>query len=244
MTDRRVVVTGAASGFGREIATAFAARGARVAVVDQDATRAREVASALTGSVALVADVTHPDELDAMMDAAATAFGGLDVVVSNAGAGHPARPMVELDEAVFDLQYALNLRAAYLGALAASRWMTRGVIVNVASMGGRRPRPLSTLYNSAKGGLIAMTAAMARSLPEGIRIYAVNPTGAETPFLARTLGPDGLTPEARAAVVAGIPMGRLATTDDVAAAVLHLASSDCTVRSGSFLDVDGGRSIQ
>ncbi|MET0767381.1 MAG: SDR family oxidoreductase [Aeromicrobium sp.] len=244
-TARTVIVTGGASGIGAEIVEQFIAAGDDVVIADRDLRAAQKRAADHRTAVARRVDVTVPEEIDALIDGVVQDSGGLDVLVNCAGAAHAPLSAPDMGVAAFDAEFALNLRAAYLASRRAVEVMGEGsVIVNIASMGGRRPRPLTAAYNAAKGGTIAFVRELARVASPRVRVYAVNPTGVETPFLLKALGPEGLTDEHRARVVAGIPMARLATPADVANVVRYLADSHCGVRSGEFIDVDGGRSIQ
>jgi 3-oxoacyl-[acyl-carrier protein] reductase len=173
------LVTGAGSGFGQGIAEAFAREGAKVAVVDIDVGAARAVASALgAGAVALTADVAKSSDVDGAVRDTLAAFGGLDVVVNNAGISHRNRPMLEVDEAEFDRVFAVNVKSLYLFARAAVPVMRQrggGVFINVGSTAGLRPRPGLTWYNGTKGAVHTITKSMAVELaPDHIRVCAVN----------------------------------------------------------------------
>lgn len=242
---RRVVVTGGASGFGAAIARRFAGLGDRVMVADINEAGARDVARGLDGAVAVGTDVSVPAAVRALMERAAREFGGIDVLVNNAGAGHRSGPVDGIDPDVFDAQYALNLRSVFAGVKYAVPFMPDGsVIINTASIGGRRPRPFAAVYNSAKGGVLTLTRSLALELAPRIRVCAVSPTGAQTGFLMPALGIARLTGEALQRVVDGIPMARLAEPEDVASAVEYLASPAAAYLTGVCLDVDGGRSVQ
>jgi 3-oxoacyl-[acyl-carrier protein] reductase len=242
---RRVVVTGGASGFGAAIARRFAGLGDRVVVADINEAGARDVARGLDGAVAVAADVSVPAAVRALMERAAREFGGIDVLVNNAGAGHRSGPADGIDPDVFDAQYALNLRSVFVGVKCAVPFMPDGsVIINTASIGGRRPRPFAAVYNSAKGGVLTLTRSLALELAPRIRVCAVSPTGAQTGFLMPALGIARLAGEALQRVVDGIPMARLAGPEDVASAVEYLASPAAAYLTGVCLDVDGGRSVQ
>jgi 3-oxoacyl-[acyl-carrier protein] reductase len=242
---RRVIVTGAASGFGTAIARRFAALGDRVVVADINQAGAQRLAAELPRAIAVRADVSVPADVQALIDRTATEFGGIDVLVSNAGAGHRSGPVEGIDVEVFDAQYALNLRSVFLGAKYAVPHMPDGsVIVNTASIGGRRPRPYAAVYNSAKGGVLSLTRSLALELAPRIRVCAVSPTGAQTGFLLPALGIAELTGDVLKSVVDGIPMARLAEPEDVASAVEFLASPEADCLTGVCIDVDGGRSVQ
>lgn len=242
---RRVVVTGGASGFGAAIARRFARLGDSVVVADINEAGARNVAESLDGAVAVRADVSVPADVQALMERAAGEFGGIDVLVNNAGAGHRSGAVDGIEVEVFDAQYALNLRSVFIGVKYAVPFMPDGsVVVNTASIGGRRPRPFAAVYNSAKGGVLSLTRSLAIELAPRIRFCAVAPTGAQTGFMLPALGIARLTGEALQRVVDGIPMARLAEPEDVASAVEYLASPEAAYLTGVCIDVDGGRSVQ
>ncbi len=245
-----VVVTGAASGFGAAIAKRFAGEGASIVVADINEAGGKQVVEAIEsdGGRALFArtDVSRSEEVAAMVDVAVRRFDGLDVLVNNAGFSHLGMPLEELPEQEFDRVFAVNVKGVYLGAKYAIPVMKArgaGVIVNTASIGAMAPRPNLTAYNATKGAVVTLTRGLAAELAPEIRVNAVNPVAAETNFMKGAMGVDALPERARAALIRGIPMGRLAEPRDVAAAVAFLASDDAEFLTGVCLDVDGGRSI-
>ncbi len=241
------IVTGAASGFGRAIAEQFALEGARVVAADLNGEGVRELAANFGDSVVAVAcDVSRKADVDAMVRVATEAFGGLDIMVNNAGITHRNRPLLEVGEAEFDRIYAVNVKSIYLTTLAAVPKMERrgaGSIINIASTAGLRPRPGLTWYNGTKGAVITLTKSMAVELaPKNIRVNAINPVMGETGMLEQFMGlPD--TPENRAKFIAGIPLGRLSQPHDIANAALFLADPASSFITGVALEVDGGRCI-
>jgi len=241
------IVTGAASGFGRGIAERFVLEGARVVLADINGAGVREVATSLGDSaVAVTCDVSQKADVDAMVRAATEAFGGLDIVVNNAGITHKNRPLLDVGEAEFDRIYAVNVKSIYLSTLAAVPRMEKrgaGIIINIASTAGVRPRPGLTWYNGSKGAVITLTKSLAVELaPKYIRVNAINPVMGETGMLTQFMGvPD--TPENRAKFLATIPMGRLSRPHDIANAALFLAEPAASFITGVALDVDGGRCV-
>jgi 3-oxoacyl-[acyl-carrier protein] reductase len=240
------IVTGAASGFGKAIAETFAKEGAKVVVADINGQGAREVAQGIgAAAVHVAADVSKRADVEAMVGEAVKAFGGLDIMVNNAGTTHRNQPMLDVTEAEFDRIFAVNVKSVYLAALACVPEMEKrggGVIINTASTAGVRPRPGLTWYNASKGAVITMTKSMAAELaPKRIRVCAINPVAGETPLLAEFMGSD--TPENRARFVATIPLGRLSLPADVANAALFLASPESSMITGVALEVDGGRCV-
>jgi 3-oxoacyl-[acyl-carrier protein] reductase len=246
--DRQVaIVSGAASGFGAAIARLYVAEGARVALADINLEGATAVAAELgSGAAAFACDVARRADVEALVDFTLQRFGALDIVVNNAGWTHRNQPMLEVDEASFDRVYAINVKSIYLMALAAvpvMRRRRRGVILNIGSTAGIRPRPGLTWYNGSKAAVNLLSKSMAVELaPDGIRVNAICPVMGETGLLEAFMGmPD--TPENRKRFVAGIPLGRLSRPDDVAKAAVFLASDDAAFITGVEFPVDGGRTV-
>jgi len=246
LTGRTAIVTGGASGFGAGIARRFVAEGARVAVVDVNGAAAEALASELgEAASAMVADVSRNADMARMAAEAGVALGQVDILVNNAGVGHLPCKLEALDEGEFDRIAAINMKSVYLTArhfVPAMKARKSGAILNIASTGGVSPRPNLTWYNASKGWMIAATRAMAIELaPSGIRVNAINPVAGDTPLLATFMGGD--TPERRARIVSTIPLGRLSTPDDIAAAAAFLCSDDAALITGVALEVDGGRCL-
>ncbi len=249
---KTAVVTGAGSGFGEGIARRFAEEGARVVVADINKAGADRVAAAINAerqgaAIAVAVDVADAGQVGAMFDAAEGAFENVDIVVNNAGIGHPNQPMLDVDEAEFDRVYAVNVKSIFLTAKAmVPRWRARGaggVMLNIASVAGVRPRPGLTWYNGSKGAAITLTKSMAVELaPDRIRVCAVNPVIGETAQLEVFMGKED-TPENRAAFLAGIPLGRMSKPLDIANAALFLCSDEAEFLTGVALEVDGGRCV-
>lgn len=239
-----VVVTGAGSGFGEGIARRFTQEGAKVLIADIDAARAEAVARDL-GTEFVAADVSLSADVKAMMQRAVDAFGGLDVIVNNAGIAQPNQPMLDVDEGTFDRIYAVNVKSIYHAAIHGVphlRARGGGAILNIASTAGVSPRPGLTWYNGSKGAVITLTRSMAVELaPEKIRVNAVNPVIGETGLTSAFMGGD--TPELRAKFVSTIPLGRMSTSADIAGAALYLVSDEASLVTGVCLEVDGGRCI-
>ena len=244
---RVALITGAAAGFGEAIARRFVAEGAKVLVADLDGARAQDVASNLGESARAVrCDVSSRADVDAAVAACVDAFGGVDILVNNAGTTHRNQSMLDVDEATFDRVFAVNVKSIFHTAQAVVPLMKArrsGCIVNIGSTAGIRPRPGLTWYNASKGAVNLLSKSMAAELgPDGIRVNAVCPVMSPTALIEQFLGvPD--TPEARAKVVAGIPLGRMSTPEDVAEATLYLASDAARFITGVELPVDGGRTI-
>jgi 3-oxoacyl-[acyl-carrier protein] reductase len=245
--DKTALVTGAASGFGEGIARTFAREGARVAVVDINQDGARAVADGIgAAALPIACNVADGRSVQAAVDQALEAFGRLDIVVNNAGVSHKNSPMLDVDEAEFDRVYAVNVKSIFHMAHAIVPVMRRdggGVIINITSTAGIRPRPGLTWYNGSKGAANIITKTMAVELaPDGIRVCGIAPVMGVTGLLETFMGMAD-TPENRKKFLATIPLGRMSQPRDIANAALHLASDDSDFLTGIILEVDGGRCV-
>jgi 3-oxoacyl-[acyl-carrier protein] reductase len=240
---RRVIVTGAASGFGAAFVRSFAAEGASVLVADIDLVGAEKLAAELPRALPFQVDVSDEEDNAAMAAAAVEAWGGIDVVCANAGLPHPPAKLIDLPASVFDRIFAVNVRGLYLAAKYCVPHMSEGSsIVATGSIGSIRPRSGLIAYYSSKGAVNTLVRGLAVELAPAIRVNAVLPVSAATGFDAKMFGSD--MPERREeAVIKGIPMGRRATPEDVAQAVLFLTSHSASFITGVCLNIDGGRSI-
>jgi 3-oxoacyl-[acyl-carrier protein] reductase len=246
LPDKIAIVTGAASGFGKGIAQRFASEGARVVVNDIDEGKGESVARDIGPSARFIAgDVTKDGDVKRMVDFALAEFGGLDVVVNNAGTTHRNQPMLDVTEEQFDRIYAVNVKSLFLTAKHAvphMRAKRNGVFITIASTAGVRPRPGLTWYNGSKGAAIVTSRSMAAELAkDNIRVNVINPVAGETAMLAQFMGED--TPEKRAQFVASIPLGRLSQPSDIATAAVFFASDESSFITGACLEVDGGRCV-
>jgi 3-oxoacyl-[acyl-carrier protein] reductase len=238
------IVTGGGGGFGEGIARCFAAEGAKVVVADRLADQAARVAQEI-GGLAVTGDVSRGADVQAMVDAAVAAFGGLDVVVNNAGTTHRNGPILDVDEETFDRVYAVNVKSIYWMTQAALPVLRRqgrgGSFIHISSTAGIRPRPGLVWYNGSKGAVNTITHAMALELaPENIRVNAVCPVIGATNLLEQFMG-QADTPEMRAKFIASVPIGRMSTPADIANACLWLAEDSSSFITGILLPVDGGR---
>ncbi|MEZ5899311.1 MAG: SDR family oxidoreductase [Hyphomicrobiaceae bacterium] len=248
LKDKVAIVTGGASGFGRGITELFAQHGAKVVIADLNQSAAQQVADALGSehAFAIKTDVARKSDVEVMVRETVARFGGLDIVVNNAGYTHKNQSLLTVSEDEFDQIYAINVKSIYLTTLAAVPEMEKrggGVIINTASTAGVRPRPGLTWYNGSKGAAITLTKSMAVELaPKKIRVNAINPVIGETGMLELFMGmPD--TPANREKFLAGIPLGRFSTPRDIANAALFLADPDSAFLTGVAIEVDGGRCI-
>ena len=241
------IVTGAGGGFGEGIARAYVDAGARVIVADIKADAAQRVAQELGASASpFTVDVTNKAQIEALVRHCVDTFGPPDIVVNNAGTTHKNRPMLEVDEATFDRVFAVNVKSIYhmtQAVLPFLRQQGGGVILNIGSTAGIRPRPGLTWYNASKGAVNLLSKSMAVELgPENIRVNAICPVMGATGLLEDFMGvPD--TPENRSRFTGTIPLGRLSTAEDIATVAVFLASDAAAFLTGIEFPVDGGRTV-
>jgi len=246
LAQKVAIVTGGGSGFGAGIAAKFVREGAKVLIADRDAAAGERIAAALGASArSICVDVADAQDVKSMLDAAQLHFGGLHILVNNAGIGHVPQPMEELAEDQFDRIFAVNMKAIYLAmreVVPRFKAQKSGVILNMASTAGVSPRPRLTWYNASKGWVITATRSSAVELaPFGIRVVALNPVAGETPLLKTFMGED--TPAMRAKFLATIPLGRFSTPEDLGNAACFLCSDEASMITGVAMEVDGGRCI-
>ncbi|MFC8229609.1 SDR family NAD(P)-dependent oxidoreductase [Streptomyces sp. NPDC057287] len=236
------LVTGGASGIGAAVATLLLARGARVAVLDRDPE------GAPGGALALEADVTDDDAVRGAVDRAAEELGGLHTLVSNAGIGSIGTVEDNTDAEwahVLDINVLGMVRTArhalpHLRRAAAGRPGAVS-ITQTCSIAATAGLPQRALYSASKGAVLSLTLAMAADhVREGIRVNCVNPGTADTPWIGRLLDRAEDPAAERAALDARQPLGRLVSADEVAAAVVYLASPAAASVTGTALAVDGG----
>lgn len=246
LNGKTALITGAGSGFGEGIASKFVEEGAQVVICDINDDAGRKVADSLGSAATFIhMDVSRDRDVAAGVQIAMEKFGRLDILVNNAGHTHRNGPMLEVSEEEFDRIYAVNVKSIYLGArhtVPLFRAQGGGVILNIASTAGVRPRPGLTWYNGSKGAVITLTKSMAVELaPDQIRVCALNPVAGETGMLHLFMGED--TPERRAQFQSTIPLGRFSQPRDIANAALFLCSDEAEFLTGVCMEVDGGRCI-
>jgi 3-oxoacyl-[acyl-carrier protein] reductase len=238
------IVTGGGSGMGEAIAETFAREGAHVAVVDVDGDAAKKVARKIGNTaIAIACDVTKRSDIDAAVAETASAFGGLNALVNNAGVAHVNKPVLDIGEQEFDRVFAVNVKGLFMFTQAVVPVMRGkgGVIINIGSTAGLRPRPGLSAYNATKGAVHNLTKTLAVELaPDKIRVCAIAPVATDTPLLPTFLGP---TSGMREKFVATVPLGRLAIPQDIADAALFLASDEAKFLTGNIMEVDGGRCV-
>lgn len=248
LDEKTALVTGAGRGLGAAIAEAYAAAGARVILIGRTRAYLEEVRERITGAGgtarAIVCDVTNDEELRAHV----SGLPELDILVNNAGTNFP-EPFVDVPDEHLDTMLDLNVRACFVAAQAAVRKMledTRrgekgGCIINISSQMGHVGSPNRTVYCMTKHALEGLTKAMAVELaPQNIRVNSIGPTFTDTPLVRRIVD----TPEKRDFIMSRIPLGKLATLGDIAAAAVYLASPAAAMVTGTHLIVDGGWTAQ
>ncbi|QKD45995.1 SDR family oxidoreductase [Alicycliphilus denitrificans] len=247
LNQKVAIVTGAGSGFGAAIARAYVAAQAKVVLADLRPETAQAVAGELgANAMAVGCDVSRFDQVQAMVRQCVERFGAPDIVVNNAGTTHRNQSMLDVDEETFDRVFNVNVKSIYHMTRAVVPLMKPrkdGVILNVGSVGGIRPRPGLTWYNSSKGAVKVMTKSMAVELaPDGIRVNLISPVMAPTGLLQDFMGVAD-TDENRARFISTIPLGRMCDPTDVAHVAVFLASQEARFLTGVEMPVDGGRSI-
>ena len=244
LSGKSAIVTGSASGIGREIALTLAADGASLTVADRNLEGAEAVAGQIAASrgTARVAqvDVTDSGQVDRLVASTVVAYGSVDILVNVAGFGFNS-PIVDMREEDWDLVLGVNLKGQFLCARAAARRMIEqgngGRIVNIASTAANNARYAGGAYCAAKAGVVQLTRVLALELGEyGITVNAVGPGFTETPATVES------SDEYRTNFLAQVPAGRSGRTSDIANAVLFLASPSAEYVNGQAIYVDGGYS--
>ncbi|MBL8863918.1 MAG: glucose 1-dehydrogenase [Planctomycetes bacterium] len=237
-----VLVTGGNSGIGLAAAQGFAQEGARVAIAGRDPQTLKAALASLPGdALAIQADVARLSDLDRVIGDVVQAAGRIDALFVNAGIGFFA-PIEASDEDLFDRQFAVNVKGAYFTIQKALPHMQPGsaIVINASSVVGMG-LPNSSVYTATKAAIASLARSLALELaPRGIRLNVVNPGPTETPIFDRM----GLDPEAAkgmtAQITASVPLQRFGSPDEIARAVLFLASDEASFVHGAALSVDGG----
>lgn len=248
MTATVVLITGALTGIGRATAQAFARTGASVVISGRHEDAGQAFAAELRclgGEAEFVqADVRHEDEVRKLVDQTIERFGRLDVAVNNAGTeGHPG-PVTEQTAETYAAAFDTNVLGTVLSMKHELRAMSaqrRGSIVNISSTMGHKAAPGASIYTASKHAVEGLTKAAALEGAEfGIRVNAVAPGPTETGMLKRFTGTD----DRKAGMIAGVPLKRAGAPQEIADAILFLASDQASFLTGQILSVDGGKSAQ
>lgn len=248
LDDKLALVTGAGRGLGAAIATGFAQAGAEVVLLGRTRSYLEELSAKIGAgggrSRVVECDVTD----DKVLRNAIATLPGLDIVVNNAGTNFP-EPFVDVSDEHLDTMLDLNVRACFVVAQASVKKMLEdplraekgGVVINMSSQMGHVGSPNRTVYCMTKHALEGLTKAMAVELaPQNIRVNSIGPTFTDTPLVRKVVD----TPEKREFIMSRIPMGKLATLGDIAAAAVYLASPAAAMVTGTHLIVDGGWTAQ
>ena len=242
---KSVVITGAAQGIGFACAQRFANDGARVVLADIQVEKGEAAAQSLRdagGEAMFVAcDVGDRGQVEALVETAAEAHGGLDVMLGNAAVLHPA-DILELSEEDFDRVVRVNLKGCFLTGQAAAKWMVAqgrgGSIIHMSSIQAYITNANLLSYAVCKGGVKQLTTAMALALaPKGIRVNAIGPGSIATDMVMQLISSE----EARRTVMSRTPMGRLGRPEEIAAVAAFLASDEASYITGETVVADGGR---
>jgi 3-oxoacyl-[acyl-carrier protein] reductase len=245
LNGKAVLITGASSGIGAALARAFAAQGARLALhfnshEDEAKALAKEIAGAAPAPALVRGDLSKRGEAKRVVDEAAAALGGLDILINNAGGLGERRPIADVDDALFDFVYDLNVRSVIAATQAAIPHFEKrggGNIVNVGSIAGIDGGGAgASVYATAKAAVHNITRHTARDLAKkNIRVNTVSPGAIATPFHERT------PPERLEAMQKATPMGRIGTAQDCVGAFLFLASNELSgYITGTMIHVNGG----
>ena len=244
LAGRAGFITGGARGIGYAIADRLLESGARVALCDRDAAALEKAVGALKGKgmvASAVADVTDEASLQRAFDAAAKAFGKIDIMVNNAGIAGPNLKTWEYPAKDFREVVEIDLIGVFLGCKIASAHMMKngyGRIVNVASIAGKEGNPNASPYSAAKAGVIALTKSLGKELAtSGVLVNCITPAAAKTDIFNQ------ITQQHIDYMLSKIPMNRFVEVREIAALVAWLSSEDCSFSTGATFDISGGRAV-
>ncbi len=248
--NKNVLITGGSGGIGHAMATRFSQEGARVAIADVALEKSKAIAAELPNRArAFAVDVTSTVSIKNLIDDVVHDFGGIDVLINNAGIWD-MEPLLEVSEAQYDRLFAVNVRGFFFTLQAVAKHMVetgrRGAIVNTASQAGRRGEAASAIYAATKATTISLSQSAALALiSHGIRVNAIAPGVVDTPMWAKVdayyARQEGFAVGQKTEQVrSAIPYGRLARPDEIASAAVFLASDDAEYIVGQTINVDGG----
>ncbi len=255
LTDKIALITGAGSGIGQASAILFSQEGAKICVADIDikgGNKTVEMIKESGGSAIFIkADVSQAIEVEKMVNTSVNEYGAINILFNNAGIPSNPIPIEDIDEEYWNRVMNINLKSVFLCTKYAIPFLKkegRGVIINTASAQGVRPSPGRSAYCASKAAVIQLTKAVALELaPHNIRVNCINPIATDTPMLPKFIdesGPDNSIWEgAKESLQSAVPLGRIATPEDIANAALFLASEDSALLTGFGINIDGGRLI-
>ena len=246
LSGKTVIITGAGSGFGRASAYLFAREGARLVVTDINSSAVEQTAITIKSgggeAFHVHADVQDATQVKKLVTVALDKLGKIDILFNNAGIGQKLNAIENISESEWDSIFAVNVKSIFFAVKNVVPHMKKqgsGVIINTASSVGTRPPPNICAYASSKGAVITLTKALAYELaPFKIRVNCISPTIAHTPFVHNMYSDEFLENMKKI-----IPLGRLATPEDIAYAALYLASDESSIVTGTSINPDGGRTI-
>lgn len=248
LQDKVIIITGGASGMGRAGARLFVEHGARVVVADLNEEQAIETEKEISAGGGVCKgvryDATSSADTEQLVESVLREFGKLDVAWANAGLAAPFSTVEAYDEGLMDRLMAVNIKGPWLMAKHAAPALkaTKGSLIITASLSGLKGRANHSGYQAAKGGAVMLTRSLAKEFaPSGVRVNSLCPVAADTPMLPKFLDEAGGL-MSREELAQGIPMGRLATAEDIARAALFFASDLSEFVTGVNLPVDGGTS--
>ncbi len=244
LTGKVVIVTGASAGIGRGIAQVFGKEGAKVVVADIDITGGEETVASIKANggqaVFIRTDVSIASDVKNLAEETQRKFGKIDVIVNNAAVLMKETNILDTDEPFWDKIFDVNVKGIFLTTKYVAPLMKSagsGVIINIGSLAGIRPRKNTAVYACSKGAVITLTKALALDLAPDIRVNCVNPMVVET--VARNEMPE----EMKKKMLSIVPLGRLTKREDIANAAVFLASDEASMVTGVALNVDGGGGI-
>ena len=241
--DQVIIVTGAASGFGKILTEKLHAEGAKLVVGDINAEPLNEVVADLDGVVAVPCDVAREEQVKALVDTAVSHFGRLDIIVNNAGLGSPPRLLIDVTEEDMDINYSVNAKGVFFGIKHGIRQMLAqqpqgGIVLNVASMAGIGAAPLIGAYAAAKHAVVGLTkTASYEYAQQGVRVNAICPFFSPTPLVTNTEIGDKVD-----ALTQSSPMKRMGSPEEMVEVMLMLMSPANSFMNGQCVAVDGGMS--